>query len=140
MQRPGSVLNAMPGADPPSVVIDCSMLVDVITDRIGARLDGLGLHAPTLIDYEFASAAARLDRQDARGVLGTEMLVQLRGTSITRHHADALMPLLWETRHRISLSDGAYVALCRLLGAPLMTRDRRLATSAVAFCEVIVPE
>ena len=140
MQRPGFALNEIPVGSIQPAVIDCSALVDVVTGRSAARREHYQLHAPTLLDYEFASAAARIDRSDPRGDAGSEMLVHLRGLTVTRHRADLLMARIWETRHSISLYDGAYVALSRLLSAPLITRDRKLATAARPYCDVIVPE
>jgi predicted nucleic acid-binding protein len=40
------------------------------------------------------------------------------------------LPRVWELRANLTAYDAAYVALAEALGAPLLTRDRRLARAA----------
>lgn len=47
--------------------------------------------------------------------------------------------LLWPLRHDVSLYDACYVALAMVLRAPLVTLDRKLASNATRYCEVIIP-
>ena len=123
-------------ADNRSVVIDCSALVNLLVDGADHAFDELSLHAPTLIDYELVSAAARVDRARATRGTGSGLLLDAGRVSIVRHDADNLVASMWSMRHGISLYDGAYVALARMIRAPLVTSDRRLATAAERFCEV----
>jgi predicted nucleic acid-binding protein len=41
-----------------------------------------------------------------------------------------LLPRVWELRNNLTAYDAVYVALAEALGAPLLTRDRRLAGAA----------
>jgi predicted nucleic acid-binding protein len=63
------------------------------------------LHAPHLLDVEVAQALRRYAL------------------------AGDVTPRIWELRRSISAYDAAYVALAEGLGAPLLTRDARLARS-----------
>jgi predicted nucleic acid-binding protein len=40
------------------------------------------------------------------------------------------LPRIWDLRNNLTAYDAAYVALAEALGAPLLTRDRRLVTAA----------
>jgi predicted nucleic acid-binding protein len=40
------------------------------------------------------------------------------------------LPRIWSLRNNLTAYDAAYVALAEALGAPLLTRDRRLAASS----------
>ena len=42
---------------------------------------------------------------------------------------DALALRIWELRQNLTAYDAAYIALAEALGAPLLTRDRRLASA-----------
>jgi predicted nucleic acid-binding protein len=46
---------------------------------------------------------------------------------------------MWEMRENVRCHDGWYVALAELLGAPVVTLDRRLAHSAEPRCEFRTP-
>ncbi len=41
-----------------------------------------------------------------------------------------LQPRVWDLRNNLTAYDAVYVALAGVLDAPLITRDRRLATAA----------
>ena len=47
--------------------------------------------------------------------------------SMRRYPHDVLLPRVWELRTNLTAYDAVYVALAEALGAPLLTRDRRLA-------------
>ncbi|HTQ14606.1 MAG TPA: type II toxin-antitoxin system VapC family toxin [Rhizomicrobium sp.] len=49
---------------------------------------------------------------------------------------DFLLPRIWDLRNKLTAYDAAYVALARVLDAPLLTRDRRLATAAGRHVQV----
>jgi predicted nucleic acid-binding protein len=40
-----------------------------------------------------------------------------------------LLPRVWDLRHNLTAYDAAYLALAEALEAPLLTRDRRIATA-----------
>jgi predicted nucleic acid-binding protein len=46
-----------------------------------------------------------------------------------RYPHDVLLPRVWELRHNLMAYDAVYVAPAEALDAPLLTRDRRLATA-----------
>lgn len=47
-----------------------------------------------------------------------------------RYPQDFLLPRIWELRNNLTAYDAAYVALAEALGAPLLTRDKRLSSAA----------
>lgn len=89
------------------------------------------LHAPTLLDYEVVSALRGLTLaghlSEARA---QEVLIDFNDLPIRRWpSADVLRRRAFQLRGSLSAYDAAYVALAEALGAPLVTRDRRLARS-----------
>ena len=48
---------------------------------------------------------------------------------LRRYPHDFLLPRVWELRSNLTVYDAVYVALAEALGAPLLTRDRRLAAA-----------
>lgn len=120
------------------IVVDASVLVEVLLRTSGApaieqRLfdTRLTLHAPHLLDVEIAHAVRRYAASgqiDARrGGLALETLAEL---SLHRHPHHFLLPRVWALRNNLTAYDAVYVALAEALGAPLLTRDRRLAGAA----------
>lgn len=122
----------------PSLVVDASAIVDLLTgaparERIAARMlrPGDELHAPHSVDLEVAHAMQRLFRRQLVTEVDVErMTVGYRRMRIVRHAHTDLLPRIWQLRHNITAYDAAYVALAGNLGAPLITRDARLARSS----------
>lgn len=89
------------------------------------------LHAPHLIDVEVAqvlrryAAAGAIDPERCRAALS-----DWSDFPVNRYPHDFLLPRIWELRHNLTAYDAVYVALAEAFDAPLLTRDRRLATAA----------
>jgi len=131
----------------PRVVVDSSALVALVADAGGlsawatGQVAGRRLTAPHLAPFEAANV---LRRHAQNG--------QLQPMEATLAHADLLaLPLqlwpyepladrAWELRHNVTSYDATYVALAELLGATLVTLDRRLATAPGIRCAVQVPD
>ena len=120
------------------IVVDASALLEALLRTSSAKAveDRLftpheTLHAPHLLDVEVAQVirryAANGEIDSARGRLALEDLADL---PLRRYPHDFLLPRIWELRNNLTAYDAAYVALAEALGAPLLTRDRRLAAAA----------
>lgn len=120
------------------IVLDASAAVDWllqtpagqrIENRIYLRNDTL--HAPHLLDVEVMQVLRRLVRQGVvpaqRANKAIRDLLDLR---ITRYAHFVFLPRVWHLRHNLSAYDAAYVAIAEQLGAPLVTRDGRLASAS----------
>ena len=116
-------------------VVDGSAVLEVLFNTRGAakvldRISAWGetLHAPYLIDLEVAQV---LRRFSATGEIdpgrGLEALQIFADLPLTRYEHVPLLPRIWELRHNLTVYDAAYVALAEALGAPLVTRDSKLA-------------
>jgi predicted nucleic acid-binding protein len=119
------------------IVLDASALIEwLLQSSAGRRIDrrifsrGETLHAPHLIDLEVAQVLRRMVREATlsprRGDQVIEDLYELR---LTRYPHFLLLPQIWRLRHNLSAYDASYVALAGHLGATLITRDARLAST-----------
>lgn len=119
------------------IVVDASALLEVllrtsaatgVEERLFAPRQTL--HAPHLLDVE---AAQVIRRYAANGEIGGERgrlaLADLADFPLRRYPHHFLLPRIWELRNNLTAYDAAYVALAEALDAPLLTRDRRLATA-----------
>jgi predicted nucleic acid-binding protein len=119
------------------IVVDASALVELLlrtpaANAVESRLFELGqtLHAPHLLDVEIAQVVRRYAANgdiDARR--GAEALTDLTDLPLRRYPHDFLLPRIWQLRHNLTAYDAIYVALAEALGAPLLTRDERLAAA-----------
>lgn len=126
------------------IVIDASVVLEVLLatpdalplqNRMFAKKQSL--HAPDLLDLEVAQV---LRRYFFAGRLaadrGATALEYLSSFPITRYPHDLFLPRVWELRHNFTAYDAAYLALAEALNAPLLTRDRALASAAGHTAEV----
>lgn len=120
------------------IVVDASVILEVLlaTPAAGSLQNRLfaarqSLHAPHLLDLEVAQV---LRRYFLAGRLtadrGATALEYLSGFPIARYPHDVLLARIWELRHNFTAYDAAYLALAEALRAPLLTRDRALASLA----------
>lgn len=120
------------------IVVDASALLEAllrtsaakaVEDRLFAARQTL--HAPHLLDVEVAQV---IRRYAANGEIDAERgrmaLADLADFPLRRYPHDFLLPRIWDLRNNLTAYDAAYVALAEVLNAPLVTRDRRLATAA----------
>lgn len=119
------------------MVVDASALLEVLLlTGAGARLadrlfrPGESWHAPHLIDLEVTHALRRYCLAgDLRSARALEAIADLDALPMTRYPHQPFLPRIWELRRAVTAYDAAYVALAEALDAPLLTRDRRLASS-----------
>jgi len=119
------------------IVVDASAVLEtLLRTPAAAAVEGRlfdsrqTLHAPHLIDVEVAqvvrryAAAGELDAERGR-----EAIADLADFPLLRYPHDLLLQRIWELRNNLTAYDAAYVALAEVLGAPLLTRDRRRAAA-----------
>jgi predicted nucleic acid-binding protein len=116
-------------------VLDASAALDLLLKtpigvRSEDRLFEAELHAPHLIDIEFANALRRLTlagkATNERATLALETLASL---PLIRHSHVPFVPRIWGLCLSLSAYDAAYVSLAESLDIPLITSDSKLAHS-----------
>jgi predicted nucleic acid-binding protein len=120
------------------IVVDASVLIDVLLDASGVakvpeRLfdPRETLHAPHLLDVEVAQVMRRYARVgEIDAGRGMQALEDLDDFPIARYPQHPFLARMWELRDNVTAYDAAYVALAEALGAPLVTRDSKLASSS----------
>lgn len=128
------------------IVLDASALLELLLGtptglRVVKALDDetKSVHVPHLADVEVAHVLRRLialkeiDAQSA-----DEAIDELQNLPLMRHGHDALLDRIWAMRKNVSAYDATYLALAEVLGATLLTCDRRLAKAAGSHVRVKV--
>jgi predicted nucleic acid-binding protein len=117
------------------VVVDASALAALAFNEPGAediarRLEGADVHAPTLLCYELANVAwkkARRDPSATPSILRAVAEALDEGGGIAWCQVPAADAALLALATGLTAYDAAYVWLAGLLGADLVTLDRRVA-------------
>ena len=120
------------------IVLGASAAVDWLLQtpsgqRIERRIYGHSetLHAPHLLDLEVTQVLRRLTQQGViSGTRADEAIHDLIDLRLTRYPHLVLLPRIWQLRRNFSAYDAAYIVLAEKLGAPVITRDRRLASAS----------
>jgi len=114
------------------IVIESSALVDALVDdpanpELLALIADSELHAPSLIDYEVASA---LRGHSLGGKLAAEQLEDAAddfdALTIERYPLSAMIRDVLGLRDNFTVYDAAYVVLAQALDMPLITADAKL--------------
>jgi predicted nucleic acid-binding protein len=117
-----------------------TIVVEAMTTWANGLLDGADLVAPHLMPVEVTSALRNAERRELvtpeLAALTHEDLIEL---GVELHPFEPFASRVWALRHAVSPYDAWYVALAERLDAPLVTLDRRLARTADARCEFILP-
>lgn len=118
------------------IILDASVTVEVLlASEVGRGVVARWqvedeAHAPQLMGVETLHV---IRRWLSKGKIGADQAGQmvrfLPQLPIRRHDHELLLPRMWELRDNLSAYDATYVALAEVLGAPLLTRDARLAAS-----------
>lgn len=116
------------------IVVDASALLEVllqteVAETVAERLfSGESLHAPHVLDLEVVQVLRRYERAgDLSARRGAEALDDLAGFRIERYPHHLFLERVWSLRANATAYDACYLALAEALGAPLLTRDGRLA-------------
>lgn len=118
----------------PPLVIDCSVICALLfqepeRDEARMRMAGCELHAPELLDYEFANVALKklwiCERSDV-----DDGLREYARSPIVAHPIDATGVVALAEHYGLSAYDAAYLWLAAELRSPLATFDRKLGEAA----------
>ena len=101
-------------------------------DLARQRLAGHELHAPALLDYEFASVALKKHRQGWPADVIASALLAYRAQPLVLHRVDMDGQCALAQQYELSAYDAAYLWLAAELRVPLVTFDRRLGEAAAA--------
>jgi len=126
-----------------ALVVDASVVVDgmVSSGVRGNRCRAIlqeHCFVPELLFSEVASALARWERHTGQAAEAEVSSVLAFGWTTVSHGEWGSR--LWALRHDLSLYDATYVAIAQTLDIALATTDRKFATIARKYCDVLLPE
>jgi predicted nucleic acid-binding protein len=85
---------------------------------------------PHLLSVEVARVLRRyVASRSIDPEIATAALDDVAVLDIARYSHEVFLPRAWELRDNVTMYDAAYLALAEVLDAPLLTLDRRLASS-----------
>ena len=124
-------------------VVDASVVVTLLLDAPDLSLRALGdydtLHAPAHVDVECLSALRGLLRGGRiEAPQFAERTLAIPRLPIQRHLTGPLLPQAGTLAYNASAYDAVYIALAEILGADLVTRDRRLCDVPGVKCRVVL--
>jgi predicted nucleic acid-binding protein len=119
----------------PPLVVDCSVLsaflfAEPMRDEALRHLSGRSLHAPTLLDHEFANVAVKKRQQNWPAASIDMALADYAEHDIALHRADITAQVALAERYGLSAYDAAYLWLAAEMRAPLVTFDKKLGLAA----------
>mgnify|MGYP001815419835 CR=1 FL=1 len=124
------------------LVVDASAVVSALSEsgdrgaEARSMLAASELLAPYVIDLEVAQGFRLIGMLSGADM--TEALRRYRSLSINRFEHLPLSSRIWDLRHKLTAYDAAYVALAEATGVPLVTADRKLASTPRHRAEIIV--
>ncbi|CCH30363.1 type II toxin-antitoxin system VapC family toxin [Actinosynnema sp. NPDC047251] len=119
----------------PTVVVDCSALIEVVAARtpdlgLLRRLSTSTVAAPALIDAEALGVLRRLERiEELTTEEATSAIAMVHAAPVDRVPLQPLMERAWQFRSSVHSADAFYLALAEHLNVPLITCDAKLAGS-----------
>lgn len=119
------------------IVLDASAAIDwLLGTPAGIELDrrmdspSESVHVPHVLDLEVVQALRRFVQEGSLSTDRAENALQdLMDARFVRYPHLELLPTIWQLRHNLTAYDTAYIALAEVLDAPLITRDRRMASA-----------
>ena len=128
------------------VVCDASALTALLIDAgpdgswATATLTDTELAAPHLIAFETANV---IRRHELTGLISRDQAVQahadLQDLAIEHWPYELVASRAWQLRASLTIYDASYVALAELLGATLITLDRRIGRAPGPRCAIATP-
>ncbi len=120
------------------IVLDASAVIErLLQTPTGTRVEQRifsavpSLHAPHLLDIEVAQVLRRyVAARHMTAIRAEEAMQDLLDLPLTRYPHDWLLWRIWDLRRALTAYDAAYVALAEVLGAPLITCDRKMASAS----------
>jgi predicted nucleic acid-binding protein len=127
-------------------VSDASALTALLLDAgptgqwVTEALTGAELAAPSLVGFETANIVRR---HELAGLISRDQAAQahadLLDLAIEHWPHEILAARAWQLRLNLSIYDASYVALAELLGATLITLDRRIGRAPGLRCAIVTP-